>query len=837
MTRWLADLVLARPGVILLIGTVLAIAGAVAGVLGVRFDADTDSLIFADRPFMRDYESFKARFGDLERIWVVVDAGDNHGAGAPVVDWLEPRLQALHLPQVAARITAAEQAKLVSWAAPPNEVEAIAGACALLAKAKDGPDALLLAASGDLQATGAAFSDNVVDPQERIGAAVTAITVLVGEGGPCQDTVGEDRYLTSPSGRLSFIGILPEKDYSTLAVIEAPLVRIRAILSKARNLFPRVDIGLTGKPVIQADEMRVTQEDMRLAAIVAMVLVSGLVMLILREVKRPLLTIVAFALAVGWTWGFVALAIGRLTLLSIVFLLVMIGVGLDFGVHVVSRHAALRGTNSREKTIYTLLKTTIRSNMVAAVTSVAVFLAALTTNFRGLQELGIIASMGIVLSLVAMSTVLPALLVVFDRYISRPTRVPPPPRAPRYRRLVLWVAFAAGIGGWGIARNLQFETNLMALQAPGLQAGIWERRIAADAAGPTWFGAMQARDLDHAAELVRRAANEPEIGLVDGILSVVSAPDPVRRRARAQLASCGAGVDASEETRDSESGNARDLAVSRLRGLAMQAKAIMPDQVEVLSVLADRLAAMSQEELSTAAHRTAVFFDGVRAGAASSLRDVLPLAMRGASMAPDGTLLVMAHPRDDVWDESAMAAFVDALRRVDANVTGVPVTHLESIRDMKRGFLQMTGVAAIAVLVILLVESRRLREPLVCMAALVVAGGWMLGVATLVGLHLNLANFFAVPVLIGLGVDGAIHVAHRRRKIETDGATRRAVLLTSLTTMVGFGSLMLASHRGQASLGALMLIGCLACLLSSLFVVPAALRPRSASVLKSTTKH
>jgi len=307
MTRRLADLVLSRPRVVLLIGTVLAIAGAVAGVLGVRFDADTDSLISADRPFMMDYESFKARFGDLERIWVVVDAGDNEAAGARVVDWLEPRLQALDLPQVAARITAAEQARLVSWAAPPDEVEAIAGACSLLAKAKDGPDALLHAAAQDLQDTDATFSDYVAHRRKLVGAAVTAITVFVGEGGPCQDTVGKDRYLTSPSGRLSFIGILPEKDYSTLAVIEAPLASIRAVLSKARDAFPDVDIGLTGKPVIQADEMRVTQDDMQLAAIVAIVLVSALVMLILREVKRPLLTIIVVEhrLPAGhdWCWA------------------------------------------------------------------------------------------------------------------------------------------------------------------------------------------------------------------------------------------------------------------------------------------------------------------------------------------------------------------------------------------------------------------------------------------------------------------------------------------------------------------------------------------------------
>jgi predicted RND superfamily exporter protein len=112
----------------------------------------------------------------------------------------------------------------------------------------------------------------------------------------------------------------------------------------------------------------------------------------------------------------------------------------------------------------------------------------------------------------------------------------------------------------------------------------------------------------------------------------------------------------------------------------------------------------------------------------------------------------------------------------------------------------------------------------VCIVALAIGAGWTLGMADLVGLHLNLANFFGVPVLLGLGIDGAVHIAHRIRHGETDGSTRRAVLLTGLTTMVGFGSLLLASHRGLASLGGLMAIGCLAFLVSSLLVVPVALQ-------------
>jgi predicted RND superfamily exporter protein len=819
MTRWLADLVLQRPRTIVLVGLVIAIVGGIGGVLNVRFDANTDSLISPNRPFMKRYEAFKARFGDLERIWVVIDAGDNQAKAREVVDWLDPRLTALGLKHTAARITVQEQARLLSWAASAQEVETIADACPLLSNANDGADALLHAVAQSLRTASQLNGPDIETRKALVAQAVTTVAVLLGEG-----EITQDRYITSPSGRLLFIGLLPDKDYSSVGIIEGPLRRIRAVLEQARSTFSGVDVGLTGRPVIQADEMHVTQADMEVAAIVALVLVSGLVMLILREVKRPLLTLIAFALAVGWTWGFVAVAIGRLTLLSIVFLLVMIGVGLDFGVHVVSRHAALRGSNSVHDTMHTLLRTTIRSNMVAAFTSVAVFLAALVTDFRGLQELGIIAASGILLSVIAMSTILPALLVIFDRHLSQGGTPPPPPKPMRRRGLVLGLAIAAGVGGGVIAiAGLRFDTNLMALQAPGLEAGIWERRIAADAGAPTWFAAMQARDLEHAVLLSDKARTEPAIGTIGGILEVVAPPSEARTQARMRLATC-------ELTRQPFwASDAQAEAVTALSTIAHVATTQSPEHAQRIADLADQLASLSPVELNQATTRTSVFIDNVRSGAASPLRDVLPEALRDASMAPDGTLLVTAHPLHDVWDEPTMAVFVDAIVRVDPEVTGVPITHLESLRDMKRGFLLMTGVAAVFVLLIMLIESRRLREPLVCMGALALAAGWTLGIATLVGLNLNLANFFAVPVLLGLGVDGAIHIAHRRRHVETDGATRRAVLLTSLTTMVGFGSLMLASHRGQASLGALMAIGCFACLVSALWVVPAALRPRSST--------
>ena len=77
----------------------------------------------------------------------------------------------------------------------------------------------------------------------------------------------------------------------------------------------------------------------------------------------------------------------------------------------------------------------------------------------------------------------------------------------------------------------------------------------------------------------------------------------------------------------------------------------------------------------------------------------------------------------------------------------------------------------------------------------------------LTGMKFNFTNFMALPLIIGIGIDDGVHMLHRYR-IEGRGSipivvkyTGRAILLTSLTTMIGFGSMGLASHKGMASMG------------------------------------
>jgi len=140
----------------------------------------------------------------------------------------------------------------------------------------------------------------------------------------------------------------------------------------------------------------------------------------------------------------------------------------------------------------------------------------------------------------------------------------------------------------------------------------------------------------------------------------------------------------------------------------------------------------------------------------------------------------------------------------------------------------MSLLALVTILVILWLDFRSVRDVLLALMPLSLGLIWTIEAMGLMGIAFNLANFFSVPILIGLGVDSSVHILHRYHEGGPTrfslGSTRRAVILTALTTIIGFGCLIIAHHRGLRSLGIVMAIGSTACLLSSVILLPAALK-------------
>ena len=184
------------------------------------------------------------------------------------------------------------------------------------------------------------------------------------------------------------------------------------------------------------------------------------------------------------------------------------------------------------------------------------------------------------------------------------------------------------------------------------------------------------------------------------------------------------------------------------------------------------------------------------------------------------------YPASSVFDSAELATYVAASKRVAVDVTGFPLVFHKMAGRITQGFYRAVAAGAILVLLILLIDYRNPRDAMLAIVPLAMGVVWMMGAMRILGISFNFANLVAVPLIIGVGIDNGVHVIHRVRLEGRSGMTAvlrhtgRAIFIASLTTMIGFGSLSLASHRGMASLGVVLFLGVGACLITSTIVLP-----------------
>lgn len=409
---------------------------------------------------------------------------------------------------------------------------------------------------------------------------------------------------------------------------------------------------------------------------------------------------------------------------------------------------------------------------------------------------------------------------------------------------VLLIAAAISIALLIAPGTFRFERNLLELQAQGLESVEWEHRILEDSAAASWFGASIAPTQEEALDIINRARQRPTIGAIRSVFDVQGStglipPQTAQRESlRQQLERASSTASATPESAPGEwSAGQLSQAVQALNTMALGAALQAPAEAQQLRQLAADLRSLveqlqghgqaARERIEQAVQGIGGSIDHILRGNALPMREALPDALRDQLVSPRGRYLVMLHPSQNVWEYEPMRRFIDDLREVDPNVTGAPITHFESLHEMQNAFLQMAGLALGVIIILTLIDFRHVGYVLLALLPTAVALLWTIELMGLLDASFNLANFFSVPILIGLSVDGSVHILHRYREGGVTrfslGATRRAVIVTATTTMIGFGCLMLAHHRGLFSLGQVMAMGAAASMIASIILLPATL--------------
>ena len=188
-----------------------------------------------------------------------------------------------------------------------------------------------------------------------------------------------------------------------------------------------------------------------------------------------------------------------------------------------------------------------------------------------------------------------------------------------------------------------------------------------------------------------------------------------------------------------------------------------------------------------------------------------------------GKYAIQVYSKANIWEVGPMSRFVHDVRSVDPEATGNPLQVYEASREMKRSFEQAAWYALLFIVPLVLLDFRRLNHTL--LAALPMGVGILqtLGLMGLLDIPLNPANMIVLPLTLGIGMESGINLLHelrcQRGKYRGPGnAVVVAVVVNSLTTMVGFGGLMIANHQGLQSLGRVLTISMGCCLFSSLML-------------------
>jgi uncharacterized protein len=665
-------------------------------------------------------------------------------------------------------------------------------------------------------------------------------------------------YFLSRDNKLLFMFVEPRREAGNFTDNQKVVAGIRRSIATLRAEFPGLEAGVTGAPALANDEMVTAFEDSAVATALSCILVMAAVLVLFRRFTKPFVMFLVLLVSLAWSLGIITLTVGHLTVFSVMFISLLVGIGIDYGIYFLFRYEEEKRLGRAVRVaVETTAARTGPGILYGALSAAGTFGVLMLTEFRGVVEFGFISGVAIFVAFVAMLTLFPAVLVVLDARVdaaggsrasagattSRPgVRVLERITA-RSRTILAVTAVLTVLSLWALPM-VQFDYNRLNLQAKGTESSAWERKIIAS--GRSAFPALSSGEtLD---ELRRKRDAFGRLSTVSDVVSVLNVI-PEQQAEKIALVRDIAAVVAPVRMAaggDEDPGRLRAALTALHRRLEMGVREAGADAAPALRSAADRAQALRdrlQDVRPETTRRLREIQGELRDDLGAQLRRLqdnlaprpmtvadLPRELKRKFVGESGAFLVQVYPSVNTWDRSGVAQFVAEVRSVDPAVTGPPVIGYEGGRMMERAYFEGSLYALALVGVLSAVMLRRWRPAVLAVLPMLLGTLWTIGVMRLLGLSFNLANVWALPLIIGASAEYGLNVALRHQEAVTDGgpvlarSTVMAVLLNGLTTIAGFSSLMVARHQGIFGLGLLLTVGAVAGLTVSLIVLPVLLR-------------
>lgn len=818
-----------RRALLLILLSVLLTASA--GLFTARhlaMDTDTANMISQDLPWRKDLTHFNTLFPQNTGLLVAMIDGKTPDAAEDAAAALFARIQSR--PDLFATARRADGGpffeKYGLLFLPTEQVQKIADAVIeaqpFIGSLTQDPslrglfDVLSLAMQGVMQKAG------TIDRLEKPLAAISA-TLSDALSGGRQAMSWQTLLLDRPSEVRDLRRLIltqPNRDFAALKPGAAATDFVRDSI-KELGLTPDtgVTVRLTGPVALNDDEFATVAEGMGWALLISTVLVLLWLFLALRSLKLILATFITLIVGLVLTFAFATIAVGKLNLISVAFAVMFIGLSIDFGIQFGVRFGQERLEGGLKGALTRTGIGMARPLTLAAIAIAVGFAAFVPTDYRGVSELGLIATAGMAITLVLNLTLLPALLAalkprILDGEMGMAWGKPVDSWLVRHRMPVLAAWGVIAVIGLALSPRLEFDFHPLHLKDPKVEsmAAILDLMkdpirspyaieivvpdaAAADALKAKLSALREVHAVISASSFVPKDQDAKlpilsDLQLLMGLsLEPISTrPAPTVEETRAALKQCAAKL--------REALPSSDKAQQLARLLDQAAGADPSIYPELQRMLVDGL--MPRMKMLASALQ-----------AEPLTLETLPEEIKSQWIAADGEMRLTVMPKGDSNDSAVLANFVNAVRSVAPEATGPAVQIYESGRAVTKAFQMASITAVLAIAILLFAILRRPRDVAYVMLPLLMTALGTIIVCVTFGLKLDFANIIALPLLLGIGVAFDIYfVVNWRRGIENpiSTSTARAVLFSALTTGSSFGSLALSSHPGTARMGMLLLI-------------------------------
>jgi len=703
------------------------------------------------------------------------------------------------------------------------------------------------------------FAENKSASREKVKNAVRELTI------------GDGYYLSNDKKMLLMI-VTPTMTVDEIDNTVIGVNKLDEILKIFNDKYPDLHFSMTGMHVVVRDEMVSGVSDTIINLIFALVIVLIVFVLSFRMLSGPFLAMLVLISGITWDIGLAYIFIGRLNIFTAVCSVVLVGLGVDFAIHILSAYSEFRHKEySIENSLFEAFTRIGAGLVTGALTTAVAFLTLIFTSFQAFREFGFVVGAGIICCLLASLFFLPATLVLKEKIWGKIRKDAVPKQVDmeftflgKISEIMTarpWITIVAAVlltvfFIFFIPR-VQMNKNYMDMEPAGLESIRLQREI------PKRFNMSPDNmmaivdNLEEADRITDQLNERPTVGLVESISDFLPTQEKQKERIPVVKA-----IAEDQKRLPKFSPVKKDIFIEQLYRLndnliEMSDLAFIGGLDRVLdktnsflgmNIDGDQVDVNRIEELVSIVRNTPeaeerlnayqnIFMPAMTeiirtmANPEPITLDMVPDSFKERFISIDGNyFLVAIYSKNDIWDGLFTSPFLETVIHDVPGATGSPIFMKAMVNTAKEQGVFAFFLAFIAFIFILLLDFRSVKIAFTAMLPLLMTLIWMLGIMGLTGFSFSIVNVIGLPLILGIGIDDGVHIIHRYR-IEGRGklsysisSIGKAIFLTTLTTLLAFGSLIPSAYRGYASLGILLCLGIGLCFITSVIILPAFLK-------------